>query len=279
MPEAQTRCCVSNSPGPLAAASLGIKDLGSKGAAWGLGKRNKLFPRLLTMVFLSCPRLTANPVGAAGKAAGLGWKRRQPRALTGPTTAPPAGAPTPALSLPAPSSRSRRQRAGSGDASAAGSVPRTPPQKAEAQPRDKAVFSGRTHGGRQEPLLRRERPRTPLAPPGCPRGPGPAPARPAPHSPRAAAAAVTSASIPRRTAEVTSQRRERFRPVWRARPGRFRRRRGRRTRKNESGQQREPQTQIFNALRPRENSTGTYRHPERAPAAPRAPHGGYKNST
>lgn len=66
---------MSNSPGPLAAASLGIKDLG---AAWDLGKRNKFFPRLVTMVwehFLSCSRRTANPAGAAGKAAELGWKR------------------------------------------------------------------------------------------------------------------------------------------------------------------------------------------------------------
>lgn len=46
------------------------------------------------------------------------------------------------------------------------------------------------------------------------------------------------------------------------------RRRGRGTRKNEAGQHGEPQTQIFNAIRPRENSTVTYRHPESAPAAP-----------
>lgn len=122
-------------------------------------------------------------------------------------------------------------------------------------------------------MVRRERPR---AAPGSP----PAPARPAPHSPRAAAAAVTSASIPAPPGggDVTAQG---ALPLGAAGPGpaRFGRRRGRRARKNESGQQREPQTQIFNALRPRENSTGTYRHPERAPAAPRAPHGGYKNNT
>lgn len=40
------------------------------------------------------------------------------------------------------------------------------------------------------------------------------------------------------------------------------------TRNNQAGQHGEPQTQIFNAIRPRENSTVTYRHPQSAPSAP-----------
>lgn len=106
-----------------------------------------------------------------------------------------------------------------GSARAAGTLrepapfPERPLRARRRSPGTRPCSPGAPTEGVRRPSCAGKGPEHPLAPAGCLRGPGPAPARPAPHSPRAAAAAVTSASIPRRTAEVTSRRRERFRPV------------------------------------------------------------------
>lgn len=172
--------------------------------------------------FWSCSRRTAKPSRSAGKpqgwAGGADSRGLSPaRPVNGPGA---AAAPTPALHCPL-------QAPGAGGSARAAGTLREPAPFPERPLTARRGGQGTRSCSRGPPTEASGAHLAPGAaqgttrPPRSPRGPGPAPARPAPHSPRAAAAAVTSASIPRRPAEVTSRRRERFLPVRRgpARPG------------------------------------------------------------
>lgn len=220
--------------------SLGMKELGSKAATGALEKRIQFSPRFPAMVWGHF----LSPSVPAGKAAGLGWSADS-RGLS------------PGRQQPRPQRCRCRPRApGAGSAAERPATGGTRPYS-RCAPTEASGAHGAPGAAQGTPGSRPPAPlRTHPAPP-------PPPSLPPPSPPPPAGSDVW--------------RRERFRPVRRGPSGVGGGAGG--ARKNESGQQREPQTQIFNALRPRENSTGAYGHPERAPAAPRAPHGAYKNNT
>lgn len=229
-----------------------------------------------------------------------------PPASPSPSLLPSSRSGTALFPPAAPAAPTRARPAGAGERARAAGTLQEPTPFPDRHPRSaggKPRFSGRsgrphTRGGGQKPAL-------PPRPGAARRGPRPArrlAAAPGPASPRRRGrprrgpGGTGSDRLPPRSPltppppslpppSPAASRRKRRRDAGGRLPPRpgprlrsvaggasrwRRRRRGRRTRKNKAGQQWEPQTQIFNAIRPRENSTVTYRHPESAPAAPRA---------